>query len=644
MEKAVSYTEKDIERLPGLEHIRRRPGMYISDSGSYGLHHCIREAIDNVVDEMEAGFCNELILTLHKDGSCSVEDDGRGIPVGNIDDNGKQRPAIELAVGELLSGGKFNNNSYSTSAGLHGVGIKATNATSEWFNVIVQREGKIWEIGYQKGKLTKKLNEIGETKKTGTKVHFKPDPEIFQIIKYNSKVIRERLEDLSFLLPNKKFILIDEEKNTNEVFNTSAGLRGLLLNKIGKKQILHEPILVEKEKSKDKLGIFCSFVYTNADDDINIVSFVNNVHTGYDGTHVEGFQNAIWDVLKNDIINNPSLKSVSEQPKKCDALDGIVCVLSVKIVNPEFQGQTKNKLGNPEVKELVLDIVKEKFEIFLQKNPKVKNEIIEKSVATVLAREAAKQAKAHVRRKKVGNTVLPGKLTDCSIKEMEGTEIFIVEGDSAAGTAKDARDSSFQAILPLRGKILNAEKKTLVTDMLQNKEIEALMNAIGIHITYEGEGKEKQYKFELDLRYEKIIILTDADVDGSHIATLLITFFYKFVPDLIKNGHLFLAVSPLYRVIYNKIDKYIINDAELKKFMREKDENKVTIFRFKGLGEMDAENLRDTVMDKEKRQLIKLTINDLEYAEDIIGTLMGVEVAPRRNFIETHALEANIDI
>lgn len=641
----MDYNENSIKRKKGVSHVRLRPAMYISDTGSFGLHHCVKEAIDNVIDEMESGNAKQLTLTLHTDGSCSVSDDGRGIPVGNVDDDGVLRPAVEIAVGELNSGGKFDTDSYKTSAGLHGVGIKATNATSEFFIVTVYRDGFIWEIKYEKGVKVQDLKKLEKTKLTGTTVHFKPDIEIFPHIKYTPKILKDRLIEISYLLRNKKFVFIDEEKDTTDTYHNDTGLNGLLLEKLNNKKILHEPIYVEKENKTDKIKLESSFVYTDADDVISIYSYVNNVYMGYAGTHVDGFKNALWTILKNEIVSHSALKSVSEQPRKDDALDGLVAILSIKMDNPEFQGQTKDKLGNEEVKDLVYPIILEKFQDFIDKNPKVRNEIVEKAVNTILAREAAKNAKAHARRKNVfKNSTLPGKLADCTIKEMEGTEIFVVEGDSAAGIAKQARVSEYQAVLPLRGKILNTEKQDSIAVLIKNEQIETLMAALGISVLEERDGKEIIYKFEVNLRYENIILMTDADVDGSHIVTLALTFFYNHTPQIITDGHLYLAVPPLFRVIYNKVDKYIIDESDLKKFMVGKDESKVTVYRFKGLGEMEPEQLRDTVMNRSKRTLIKLTLNDLDYAKEIIGILMGKDVEPRRQFIETHALEANLDI
>ena len=640
------YNEESIKRKRGVEHVRIRPAMYLGDTGSSGLHHCVKEAIDNVIDEMESGNAKQLVLTLHSDGCCSVSDDGRGIPVGNVDDDGVLRPAVEIAVGELNSGGKFDTDSYKTSAGLHGVGIKATNATSELFIVTVCRDGYKWEIKFEKGIKTQDLKKLEKTDLTGTTVHFKPDPEIFQNTKYTPKILKDRLIELSYLLKGKKFIFINEDKNTTDTLCNKTGLNGLLLEKLNGKKILHEPIYVEKENKTDKIKLESSFVYTDADDVISIYSYVNNVHMGYAGTHVDGFKNALWTILKNEIMAHPALKGVSEQPKKDDALDGLVAILSIKMDNPEFQGQTKDKLGNEEVRELVQPIILEKFQDFIDKNPKVRAEIIDKAVTTILAREASKQAKAHARRKSVfKNSTLPGKLSDCTIKEMEGTEIFIVEGDSAAGSAKLARDGSNQAVLPLRGKILNIEKQDSIAVLLKNEQIRNLMDALGIVYQDTSTDENSSYIFDIsNLRYEHIILMTDADVDGSHIKTLLETFFFNCTPDIIKNGNLYLAVPPLYRVIYNKIDKYITDDSELKKFMIGKDQNKVSLFRFKGLGEMQPEQLRDSVMNRANRTLIKLTLDDLEYAKEIIGILMGKDVEPRREFIEKHALEANLDI
>jgi len=642
------YNEESIKRKRGVEHVRIRPAMYLGDTGSSGLHHCVKEAIDNVIDEMESGNASTLTLTLHTDGSCSVSDDGRGIPVGNVDDDGILRPAVEIAVGELNSGGKFDTDSYKTSAGLHGVGIKATNATSEFFIVTVCRDGYKWQLKFEKGIKTQDLQKLEKTKITGTTVHFKPDSEIFQNTKYNPKILKDRLVELSYLLKGKKFVYINEEKNITETLCNETGLNGLLLEKLNGKKILHEPIYVEKENKTDKIKLESSFVYTDADDIISIYSYVNNVHMGYAGTHVDGFKNAIWTILKNEILSHSALKGVSEQPRKDDALDGLVAILSIKMDNPEFQGQTKDKLGNEEVRDLVQPIILEKFQDFIDNNPKIRAEIIEKAVTTILAREAAKTAKAHARRKSVfKNSTLPGKLVDCIIKEMEGTEIFIVEGDSAAGSAKFARDSLNQAILPLRGKILNIEKQDSITVLLKNEQIRNLMDALGIvyQDTGTNDSGESTYTFDTsNLRYEHIILMTDADVDGSHIKTLLETFFFNCTPSIIENGHLFLAVPPLYRVIYNKTDKYITDESDLKKFMVGKDQEKVSVFRFKGLGEMQPDQLRDTVMNRSNRTLIKLTLNDLEYAKEIIGILMGKDVEPRREFIEHHALEANLDI
>lgn len=642
----MEYTAQSIKRKHGVSHVRIRPSMYIGNTGTSGMHHCVKEGIDNVVDEMVSGNATTLTLILHLDGSCSILDDGRGIPVEDVSDEGVMRPAIELAVGELNSGGKFDDDSYKTSAGLHGVGIKATNATSEFFTVTVKRGGFEWVIGYTRGVKTQNLTKIGDTTETGTCIRFKPDSDIFQHTKYNKKILKDFLIELSYLVKGKKFVFIDEETGKTETFKSKTGLNGLLLAKLNDKKLLHEPIYIEKENKIDKLMVECSFAYTDADDSVNIYSFVNNVPMNYGGTHVDGFKTAIWNILKTEILSSPQLKSIKEQPKRNDALDGLLAILSVKLDNPQFEGQTKGALGNDEVRETIQPIITETFQEFLDSNPKVKKEIIEKAIMTIIARDAAKNAKAHARRKSVfKNSTLPGKLADCQIKEMEGTEIFIVEGDSAAGSAKQAREAKNQAVLPLRGKILNIEKQENITTLLKNEQIGILMDALGLVYQETPNDSERPYFFDFsNLRYERIIMMTDADVDGSHIRTLLETFFFKCTPELIRNGHLFAAVPPLYRVIYNKTDKYITDEVALKEYMRDKDESKASIFRFKGLGEMKPEQLRDTVMSPKNRKLIKIVLNDEDFAEEIIGILMGKEVEPRREFIEHHALEANLDI
>ena len=637
-EKKGEYGADQIQILEGLEAVRKRPGMYIGSTSAKGLHHLVYEIVDNAVDESLAGYCDTIYVTLNKDNSVTVRDNGRGIPVGMNKKKGVS--SVEVVFTILHAGGKFGGGGYKVSGGLHGVGSSVVNALSNWLEVNVHTDGKIYNQRYEKGKVCYPLKVVGETELNGTEVSFLPDDTIFEETIFEYKVLRQRLRETAFLTKNLRIILRDDrqEEPVEEVFHYEGGIKEFVtyLNR-GKEALYDQVIYCEGEKD----GVYVEVAMQHNDSyNENSLSFVNNIITPEGGTHLSGFKNALTTTFNDYARKNKLLKENESNLSGEDIREGLTSVISIKLGEPQFEGQTKQKLGNSEARGAVNSIVNEQRTYFLEQNPAVAKIICEKAVLAQRARDAARKARDLTRRKTaLDGFSLPGKLADCSDKNPENCEIYIVEGDSAGGSAKTARSRATQAILPLRGKILNVEKSRL-DKILMNKEIQAMITAFGtgIHDDFDIEK----------LRYHKIIIMTDADVDGAHIATLLLTFFYRFMPDLIKEGYVYMAQPPLYRVERNKKFWYAYSDQELNNIVNEigRDNNN-KIQRYKGLGEMDAEQLWDTTMDPDKRVLLRVTIDEDSASEiDLtFTTLMGDQVEPRREFIEANAKYVqNLDV
>ena len=633
------YDANQIQILEGLEAVRKRPGMYIGSTSSRGLHHLVYEIVDNSIDEALAGYCTEIDVQINEDNSITVKDNGRGIPVDINKKAGK--PAVEVVFTILHAGGKFGGGGYKVSGGLHGVGASVVNALSEWLEVTVYRDGKIHKQRYERGHVMYPLKVVGECPedKTGTEVTFLPDKTIFEETVYEYDVLKHRVREMAFLTKNIRIILRDERENKQEkVFHYEGGIKEFVdyLNK--GKQPLYDNVIY-CEGVKDGVVVEVAMQHNDSYTE-NIHGFVNNINTPEGGTHIEGFKRSLTKVINDYARTNKLLKDSESNLAGEDIREGLTVVVSIKISEPQFEGQTKQKLGNSEARGAVASIVSEQLTYFLEQNPAIAKTICEKSILSQRARDAARKARDLTRRKTaLEGTSLPGKLADCSDKNPENCEIYIVEGDSAGGSAKTARSRATQAILPLRGKILNVEKARL-DRILGNAEIKAMITAFGTGIHEDFDITK--------LRYNKIIIMTDADVDGAHIATLLLTFFYRFMPDLIKQGHVYLAQPPLYQVTKNKGVWYAYSDEELNDILTEigRDNNN-KIQRYKGLGEMDAEQLWDTTMDPEKRILLKVKIDE-DSQSDIdltFTTLMGDQVEPRREFIEANAkYVSNLDI
>ena len=637
-EKKGEYGADQIQILEGLEAVRKRPGMYIGSTSAKGLHHLVYEIVDNAVDESLAGYCDTIYVTLNKDNSVTVRDNGRGIPVGMNKKKGVS--SVEVVFTILHAGGKFGGGGYKVSGGLHGVGSSVVNALSNWLEVNVHTDGKIYNQRYEKGKVCYPLKVVGETELNGTEVSFLPDDTIFEETIFEYKVLRQRLRETAFLTKNLRIILRDDrqEEPVEEVFHYEGGIKEFVtyLNR-GKEALYDQVIYCEGEKD----GVYVEVAMQHNDSyNENSLSFVNNIITPEGGTHLSGFKNALTTTFNDYARKNKLLKENESNLSGEDIREGLTSVISIKLGEPQFEGQTKQKLGNSEARGAVNSIVNEQLTYFLEQNPAVAKIICEKAVLAQRARDAARKARDLTRRKTaLDGFSLPGKLADCSDKNPENCEIYIVEGDSAGGSAKTARSRATQAILPLRGKILNVEKSRL-DKILMNKEIQAMITAFGtgIHDDFDIEK----------LRYHKIIIMTDADVDGAHIATLLLTFFYRFMPDLIKEGYVYMAQPPLYRVERNKKFWYAYSDQELNNIVNEigRDNNN-KIQRYKGLGEMAAEQLWDTTMDPDKRVLLRVTIDEDSASEiDLtFTTLMGDQVEPRREFIEANAKYVqNLDV
>ncbi|HKZ33904.1 MAG TPA: DNA topoisomerase (ATP-hydrolyzing) subunit B [Candidatus Nanoarchaeia archaeon] len=629
MAEKGSYTAAEIKVLEGLEGVRKRPSMYIGSTGKDGLHHLVYEVVDNSVDEALSGYCKKIVITINKNGSVTVEDDGRGIPVDMHP--GLKLPAVEVALTRLHAGGKFDKKTYVISGGLHGVGVSVVNALSEKLVVEVKRDGKTYSQEYSRGQTKTKLKETGkaEVGDTGTTITFWPDKEIFSTTTFDYKVLETRFQEIAFLNPGLKITLIDEEKGKKEEFYSAGGLIEFVkwLNK--SKEALHKPIYFKKDV--DHTVIEAAIQYNSSYQE-NIFGFVNTINTVEGGTHVSGFKTALTRAI-NDYAKNKNLLK-NESLLGDDVREGLTVVLSLKMEEPQFEGQTKTKLGNSEIKGFVDSAVNQALSEFFEENPAIARKIASKAMESARARIAARKAKDLVRRKNAFSLGgLPGKLADCSSKKKEDTEIYIVEGESAAGSSKMGRDRNIQAILPLKGKILNVEKSSPAR-ALSSEEIANLITAIGTGV---GEN------FDINnLRYGKIILMSDADVDGEHIKTLLLTFFYRFMPQLIENSHVYAALPPLYRIRKGNKDLYVYSDEELKKEVGGSDSAAVT--RFKGLGEMSSQQLWDTTMNPKTRKIKKIFIDDAVEADRVFTMLMGDDVQARKVFIQENAKEANLDI
>ncbi|WP_196049030.1 DNA topoisomerase (ATP-hydrolyzing) subunit B [Clostridium saudiense] len=635
-ENKQSYDESQIQVLEGLEAVRKRPGMYIGSTSSRGLHHLVYEIVDNSIDEALAGFCKNIEVAINEDNSITVVDDGRGMPVGIHPKMGKA--TVEVIMTVLHAGGKFGGGGYKVSGGLHGVGASVVNALSEYCEVTVKREGFIWQQKYSRGNVLCDLTKIGESDEHGTKVLFKPDHEIFEDTVFDFEVLASRLRELAFLNKGIAITLTDKREGEERVekFHYEGGIKEFVSYLNRNKEVLHEsPIYVEGEKD----GIIAEIALQYNDGyNENLYSFANNIDTIEGGTHLAGFKSALTRAINDYAKRFGHIKDNDKNLSGDDAREGLTAVVSVKISEPQFEGQTKTKLGNSEVRSVVDSIVAEGVSIFLEENPAVGKIIIDKALMAARARDAARKARELTRKSVLERSTLPGKLADCSSKDPMECEIYIVEGDSAGGSAKQGRNRKFQAILPLRGKILNVEKQRL-DRILNSDTIRSMITAFGA-----GIGKDFD---EAKLRYNRIIIMTDADVDGAHIRTLLLTFFYRYMRPLIDGGHVYIAQPPLYKVSKGKREEYAYTDEDLDKILEEfggKD-NSINIQRYKGLGEMNANQLWDTTMDPEHRILLKATVEDAIAADEIFTILMGDKVEPRREFIQKNANKvSNLDI
>ena len=628
------YGAEQIQVLEGLEPVRKRPGMYIGSTGERGLHQLIYEVVDNSIDEALAGYCDTIKVTINEDNSVEVVDNGRGIPIETNIKTGKS--TLETVLTVLHAGGKFNNDAYKVSGGLHGVGVSCVNALSDYLVAEVNWDGKRYRQKFERGITKTEVEELGKTRETGTTITFLPDSTIFDTLEFNYTTVKHRLRELAFLNKGIKIILEDKRNNIKEEFHYEGGIKQFIHFLNAKKEPLHEDIIYA-EGSKDKVIVELAMQYTDSYNE-NIFSFVNNINTIEGGTHLVGFKTSLTRVIndyakKTNLIKENDVAITGE-----DIREGITAILSIKITNPQFEGQTKTKLGNSEVRGIVDSITGEALSIFCEENPKTAKIIVEKALRSARARDAARKARDLVRRKgALEGMALPGKLADCSEKSPELSEIYIVEGNSAGGSAKEGRDRRTQAILPLRGKILNVEKSR-IDKILNSEEIKNMITAFGC-----GIGED----FDISkLRYYKIIIMTDADVDGAHIRTLLLTFFYRYMRDLIREGHVYAAQPPLYRVKKGKFEQYVYSDGELNQVLEEIGrDNKVEIQRYKGLGEMDPEQLWVTTMNPADRILLKINEEDAMEADEVFNILMGDKVAPRREFIEENAKYVkNLDI
>ncbi len=647
------YSAEKIQVLKGLEAVRKRPAMYIGDVGKRGLHHLVYEVVDNSVDEALAGHCTKIQVSLNKDDSITVEDNGRGIPVDIH--KVEKKPALEVVMTVLHAGGKFDKGSYKVSGGLHGVGVSVVNALSASLVAEVKRDGKVYRQRYERGVTKSKLDVVGKAKKTGTKVTFLPDPEMFSVTKIEYDIIADRLRELAYLNSNLEIVIQDDRTDEirEESFRYKGGLSDFVKYLDENNQPLHNKVITVNREEGD-VPVDVAFRYSSSYND-NILTFVNNINTIEGGTHLSGFRSALTRSLNNYAAKNNLIKAKKTENITLtgeDYREGLTAIVSVKVSEPQFEGQTKTKLGNGDVKGIVDAIVYEGILEFLEQNPTVGKRIIEKALLAARSRNAARKARELIRRKTaLGNTSLPGKLADCSNRDPALCELYLVEGDSAGGSAKQGRDRRFQAILPLRGKVINAEKAR-IDKLLNNNEIQSIITALGAG--FGGSDEEDTPKgptdFDIEkLRYHKIIIMTDADVDGSHIRTLLLTFFYRKMPELITNGYMYMAMPPLYRIKQGKKEVYAYDDNErellTERLRKESKSQKVDFQRYKGLGEMNPEQLWATTMDPDRRTLVQVTIDDAMEASKNFQDLMGSDVEARRTFIETNArFVVNLDI
>lgn len=628
------YSADQIQVLEGLEPVRKRPGMYIGSTGERGLHQLIYEVVDNSIDEALAGFCDTIKLTINEDNSVQVVDNGRGIPIETNEKTGKS--TLETVLTVLHAGGKFDNDAYKVSGGLHGVGVSCVNALSDYLVAEVNWNGKKYRQRYERGIAKTEVELIGNTKQTGTSITFSPDPTIFDTLEFNYTTIKHRMRELAFLNKGIKIILEDKRNKIKNEFHYEGGIKEFVRFLNSKKEPLHNDVIYT-EVTRDKVIVEFAIQYTDSYNE-NIFSFVNNINTIEGGTHLVGFKTALTRVINDYARKAGLIKDNDVAITGEDIREGITAILSIKVTNPQFEGQTKTKLGNSEIRGIVESITGEALSIYCEENPKTAKAIVEKSLKSARAREAARKARDLVRRKgALESMALPGKLADCSEKDPALSEICIVEGNSAGGSAKEGRDRRTQAILPLRGKILNVEKSR-IDKILNSEEIKNMITAFGC-----GIGED----FDISkLRYHKIIIMTDADVDGAHIRTLLLTFFYRYMKDLITGGYVYAAQPPLYRVKKGSFEEYVYSDAELNQLLEEIGrDSKIEIQRYKGLGEMDPDQLWETTMNPETRILLRINEDDAMEADEIFNVLMGDKVAPRREFIEENAKYVqNLDI
>jgi DNA gyrase subunit B len=649
LQDSIDYSAENIQVLEGLEAVRKRPAMYIGDIGIKGLHHLVYEVIDNSIDEALAGYCTRIDVIIHEDGSLTVTDDGRGIPTGIMEK--EQKSALEVVMTVLHAGGKFDKDSYKVSGGLHGVGVSCVNALSANLSVVIMREGKIFKQEYEKGKPVTPVEVIGESDKSGTIVKFKPDGTIFQTTEFNFEILTARLRELAFL--NKGILLtikdmrdlVDDGNGGSaryEEFRSEQGLREFVeYLDSGRERLIEKIIHITFDKAEIPVEIALQY---NSSFSENVHSYVNNINTIEGGTHLAGFRRGLTRTLKKYAEDSGATSKLKFDISGDDFREGLTAIISVKVAEPQFEGQTKTKLGNSEVMGSVDQAVSTMLTNYLEENPKDARIIVQKVILAATARHAARKARELVQRKNVlSGSGLPGKLADCADRDPANCEIYLVEGDSAGGTAKQGRDRRFQAILPLRGKILNVEK-AMQHRIYESEEIKNIFTALGVNIGTEEDSKALNLA---GLRYHKIIIMTDADVDGSHITTLIMTFFFRYMQDLIKGGNIFIATPPLYLIKKGKVERYCWTEEERDagvKEMGQGKESSVGVQRYKGLGEMNAEQLWSTTMNPETRTLRQVTIESAAEADHIFSMLMGDEVPPRREFIESHAKYAKIDV
>ncbi|MTI80698.1 MAG: DNA topoisomerase (ATP-hydrolyzing) subunit B [Firmicutes bacterium] len=628
------YGAEEIQVLEGLEAVRRRPGMYIGSTSARGLHHLVFEVVDNSIDEALAGYCDQINIEVNQDNSVTVIDNGRGIPVEKHPKIGK--PAVEVVLTILHAGGKFGGGGYKVSGGLHGVGVSVVNALSEWLVVEVHREGKIYTMRFERGLPASELEEIGETDKTGTKITFKPDHQIFEELEFDLDTLAQRLRELSYLNKGIQIAIKDSREDDKELtFYHEGGIRDFVQHLNKNKNVINNQVIFfngAKEKVMVELAIQYSDSYSE-----NLLSYANNIRTIDGGTHEVGFRTALTRIVNDYARKHNLLKGNESNLLGEDIREGMTAVISVKVPEPQFEGQTKSKLGNSEVRGIIDSFLAESLSTFLEENPTTAKKIIEKSINASRARLAARKARELTRRKgALESNALPGKLADCSDKDPTVSELYIVEGDSAGGSAKQGRDRGFQAILPLKGKILNVEKSRM-DKILNNDEIRAIITALGTGI---GDDFDKE-----KARYHKIIIMTDADVDGAHIRTLLLTFFYRYMRPLIESGYLFIAQPPLYKIKKGKSEHYVYADRELEQLLKRIGKENISLQRYKGLGEMNADQLWDTTMSPDSRTLLKVDLKDAVEADQLFTMLMGDKVEPRRNFIQDNAQKVrNLDV